>query len=247
MKFPQTFLILSKASLYCFECSRSLASASLRSLSRSSSARSAAKARSFDLWKRKSFNFSSWSSVRWSSFSSAAYCSASFSFLSCEMNKIVKFPAAWNMHKHWFFNCLRPGYFLMQLSDCMLETCMLLAGVSMSIGGSSKSHLGRSGDYNKNWFFVHFKAEKYQEKESTWKAVILDCASSRWSKAKMAISVMSAMVFLLAAILRCNLAIMSLKVARSWTWKVFLKNLCLICSHEACFGHSTPITRDTTC
>ena len=34
---------------------------------------------------------------------------------------------------------LRPGYFLLQLTEGMTKTCMLLAG-SMSIGGSSKGH-----------------------------------------------------------------------------------------------------------
>ena len=26
-------------------------------------------------------------------------------------------------------SCFEPGYFLLQLSNCMMETCMLLAGV----------------------------------------------------------------------------------------------------------------------
>ena len=28
-----------------------------------------------------------------------------------------------------FKPCFKPGYFLLQLSNCMMETCMLLAGV----------------------------------------------------------------------------------------------------------------------
>ena len=35
------------------------------------------------------------------------------------------------------FNLLKPGYFLLQLANCMMETCMLLAWArSMSIGES---------------------------------------------------------------------------------------------------------------
>ena len=66
-------------------------------------------------------------------------------------------------------------------------------------------------DFNKNIIF-------------TCNAVIFDWASSLWSNAKIAISVMSAITFLFPAIFFCNRAIISLKVALSWTkWSISLR------------------------
>ena len=51
-----------------------------------------------------------------------------------------------------FKPCIRPGYFLLQSSDCMMETCMLLAGRgSMSIGDPSKA--SGSGALKTSWTY----------------------------------------------------------------------------------------------
>ena len=35
----------------------------------------------------------------------------------------------WLLGQGWFKPCFEPGYFLLLLTNCMMETCMLLAGV----------------------------------------------------------------------------------------------------------------------
>ena len=52
-----------------------------------------------------------------------------------------------NLRQSRFKPCLGPGYFQKQLSDCMLETCMLLAGVRVHEHGDPE--WGGSGGLKK--------------------------------------------------------------------------------------------------
>ena len=62
-----------------------------------------------------------------SALESVVYFKQISKFSSSNLWHPIATPSPRLLRQCWFEPCLSPGYFLLQSSDCMLETCMLLA------------------------------------------------------------------------------------------------------------------------